>query len=244
MTTTAARQFQGWPFKAIRAWGCLLFCALALHARGGEGVALGIIFDTSGSMAEPVRDSNGGVSPKYLIASRAVMAIVERLEKFATNGAAGGRPALQVGLYAFDNGTAKTAVRLGCFDPTALRTWVKNFRSPGGATPLGETLELAMGDLAKSPLEHKHLLVVTDGVNTRGPDPAAVLRRVQRAARPGAETPGVHFVGSDVAAKVFAPLKKLGATVVEAADEKELRAQLEFILEEKILLEKEDPKKP
>jgi hypothetical protein len=33
-------------------------------------------------------------------------------------------------------------------------------------------------------------------------------------------------------------------TVVGAADEKQLNQQLEFILEEKILLEKEEPKKP
>ena len=52
------------------------------------------------------------------------------------------------------------------------------------------------------------------------------------------------FVAFDVNANVFAPLKKLGVTVVGAADEKQLKSQLEFILEEKILLEKEPaPKK-
>jgi hypothetical protein len=45
-------------------------------------------------------------------------------------------------------------------------------------------------------------------------------------------------------AKVFSPLKKLGVTVVGAADETQLKQQLEFILEEKILLEKETPTKP
>ncbi len=37
--------------------------------------------------------------------------------------------------------------------------------------------------------------------------------------------------------------KKAGVTVVGAADEKQLGQQLEFILEEKILLEKEAPTK-
>ena len=41
-------------------------------------------------------------------------------------------------------------------------------------------------------------------------------------------------------AKVFDPLKKLGATVVGAADEKQLNSQLEFILQRKILLEDEE----
>jgi len=66
MTATAARPYPGSPFKAIRSWGCLLLCALALHARAEEGAALGIIFDTSGSMADAVRDGNGGNSPKEL----------------------------------------------------------------------------------------------------------------------------------------------------------------------------------
>lgn len=36
----------------------------------------------------------------------------------------------------------------------------------------------------------------------------------------------------------FRPIKELGVTGVSAPDEKELNSQLEFILEEKILLEK------
>ena len=51
----------------------------------------------------------------------------------------------------------------------------------------------------------------------------------------------VPFVAFDVDAKVFEPVKKLGATVVGAADEKQLNTQLEFILQRKILLEDEEP---
>jgi len=50
----------------------------------------------------------------------------------------------------------------------------------------------------------------------------------------------VHFVAFDVDAKVFDSVKKLGATVVGAADEKQLNGQLEFILQKKILLEEEE----
>jgi hypothetical protein len=46
-----------------------------------------------------------------------------------------------------------------------------------------------------------------------------------------------------VAAKQFDSVKKLGATVVGAADEKQLNTQLEFILQRKILLEEEEPAK-
>ena len=47
----------------------------------------------------------------------------------------------------------------------------------------------------------------------------------------------------DVDAKVFDPVKKLGATVVGAADETQLNNQLQFILQKKILLEEEEPAK-
>jgi hypothetical protein len=48
-----------------------------------------------------------------------------------------------------------------------------------------------------------------------------------------------HFVAFDVNAAVFAGVKKQGATLVSAGDEKQLNEKLTFVLEEKILLEKE-----
>jgi predicted small lipoprotein YifL len=45
-------------------------------------------------------------------------------------------------------------------------------------------------------------------------------------------------------AKLFEPLRNLGVTVVEAADERTLDDQLGFIFERKILLEDEDPAAP
>ena len=47
----------------------------------------------------------------------------------------------------------------------------------------------------------------------------------------------------DVDAKQFSVVKKLGATVVGAADENQLNTQLQFILQKKILLEDEEPPK-
>jgi hypothetical protein len=39
---------------------------------------------------------------------------------------------------------------------------------------------------------------------------------------------------------VFSPVKKLGATVVSAANESQLNTQLDYILQRKILLEEEE----
>jgi glutamyl-tRNA reductase len=66
------------------------------------------------------------------------------------------------------------------------------------------------------------------------------MPRLKKQAEQEQASISVHFVAFDVAASVFAPLKKLGATVVGASDEKQLNAQLEFILQRKILLEDEE----
>src|SRR5262245_47150620 len=46
-----------------------------------EGIAVAFVYDTSGSMAEKVADGHGGKSPKWTIANRAFLAIVERLQE-------------------------------------------------------------------------------------------------------------------------------------------------------------------
>ena len=206
-----------------------------------EGVALAIIYDTSGSMRDPVPDQNGGNSPKYVIANRALKAVADQIETFATNSAVGTTRKIFTGLFIFQGEHARAAMPLAPFDAKALRDWASRFSTPGGNTPLGATLGTAGHAVLESPLGHKHILVITDGLNTAGPSPAVVLPRLrQQAAQKGASI-SVHFVAFDVDAKVFDPLKKEGATVVAAADEKQLNSQLEYILQRKILLEEEEP---
>ena len=50
-----------------------------------EGVALAIIFDTSGSMKDRVPDAGGGRAPKYVIATRALARIADQIEAFRTH---------------------------------------------------------------------------------------------------------------------------------------------------------------
>lgn len=206
-----------------------------------EGIAIAIVYDTSGSMSDAVRDSRGRMSPKYLIASRALTAIVDRLQAVATNTAAGAPRKLEAGLFAFDGQKASEAVKFGPFDPDALRSWMRSFSRPNGPTPLGESVRVAGQAVLASKLSRKHVLVLTDGVNTAGREPADTIPRVQADAVRNGAVVGYHFVAFDVNANEFARVKKLGATVVGAGDEKQLQSQLEFILEEKILLEAEEP---
>jgi hypothetical protein len=81
-------------------------------------------------------------------------------------------------------------------------------------------------------------------MNTVGPEPAAMLAKLQAEAIQKQTGVAVHFVAFDVDAKVFKGVKNLGATVVSAANESQLNTQLGFILEKKILLEDEEPVKP
>jgi hypothetical protein len=221
----------------------LVLCATATPASAAdeEGVAVAIVYDTSGSMKDPVKDEAGKSSPKYLIANRALVAIANRIQTFATNSATGGPRKINSGLFVFQKDGPHAAISFGPFNAAALTTWANGFSAPNGGTPLGNTLNSAGHAVLKSGLTRKHVLVITDGMNTIGPDPAAILARLQQESGQKQTSVSVHFVAFDVDAKVFAGVKKLGATVVSASNESQLNTQLEFILEKKILLEDEEP---
>ena len=211
-----------------------------------DGVALAIVYDTSGSMKEQVRDRNGKLSPKYVIANRALEAISRRIQTFATNTTTGGPRTVDAGLFVFDGSGAKQAVKFGPFEAAAFQRWAQGFSAPQGGTPLGNALAAAGQTVLNSGQARKHVLVITDGLNTVGPDPAAVMPRLRQSAEQKQNRLSIHFVAFDVNAQVFDGVKKLGATVVGASDETQLNSQLEFILQKKILLEDEEPpaKKP
>jgi hypothetical protein len=206
-----------------------------------NGLALAIIYDTSGSMKETVRDRSGKAQQKYIIANRALKSIASRIEVFAKSKDAEDLK-VQVALFIFQGREAQAAISLGAFDAKAFTGWAEGFRSPRGDTPLGNAVQAAGFAVLDSTLSRKHVLVITDGLNTVGPQPAATLPKVQQRAQQRETTVAFHFVAFDIDAKVFEPLKKLGATVVGAADEAQLNTQLDYILEQKILLEEEEPK--
>ena len=215
----------------------------SVRAADEDGVAVAILYDTSGSMKDPVRNATGGSSPKYVIANRALIAIARQIQSFATNAATGTPRKIQAGLFIFDGDSAREAVKFGPFDAAALEDWAKHFSKPSGNTPLGNSLTVAARAVLNSPLSRKHVLIITDGMNTAGPPPSAVLPRVKKQAEQKQTGLSVHFVAFDVDAKVFDAVKKQGATVVAASDEKQLDTQLQFILQKKILLEEEEPPK-
>src|SRR6266481_4752246 len=205
-----------------------------------DGVALAIIYDTSGSMRELVSDSAGKSSPKYVIANRALISIAKQVETFATKNAAAPRK-IEAGLFIFEGSGAREAIKFGPFEAAGFENWAKQFANPNGNTPLGNALNAAGQAVLDSHLPHKHVLVITDGINTAGPSPASVLPKLKRQAQDKQTSLSVHFVAFDVDAKVFDTVKRQGATVVGAANENQLNTQLLYILQRKILLEEEEP---
>ncbi|MDB6109397.1 MAG: hypothetical protein JWR69_1147 [Pedosphaera sp.] len=244
-------EISGNAFSTLRGWSILLalmvgsaFLPVRATAGSEEGIALAIVYDTSGSMKESVPAGPGKTAPKYVIANQALNAIVDRVSQYATNTHSSTPRKIEVGLYVFREAGAAEAVKYGPFDPEAIQKWVKGFSKPNGATPLGASIEVASRAVLGSNLSRKHIVVITDGINTSGPKPEAVLPGIRTAAEQKNAGISFHFVAFDVDAKVFDPVKKLGATVLGAANEQQLNTQLEYIFERKILLEDEEPKHP
>src|SRR5437667_4839036 len=228
---------------SLGALAAIIATPVPLQAAQEEGLALAIVYDTSGSMKEQVRDRNGKLWPKCVIANRALETIANRIQAFATNATTGGPRTIHAGLFVFDGTGAKQAVKFGPFDASTFQNWAQRFSAPEGGTPLGNALTAAGQAVLNSGLPRKHVLVITDGINTVGPDPAAVMPRLTQLAAQKQNRLSVHFVAFDVNAKVFDGVKKLGATVVGASNEAQLQGQLDFILGKRILLEDEEPPK-
>ncbi len=200
-----------------------------------DGVAVAILIDTSGSMSDPVKDADGRQVAKFAIAQRCLSKIAGQLE-----GAAKEQPGqpLLLGIYEFSargRSSFRKIVPMGKPDARLAQQAMSSVR-PDGQTPIGDTMIQAKKDLDATRLSRLHILVITDGENNVGATPENVVSALAKL--PEEQRPGVYFVAFDVAAKVFEPVKKAGALVLPATNEKELQEQLDFIVGNKILLEK------
>jgi len=205
--------------------------------RESDGIAVALLVDTSGSMAQSVRDFDGVSRPKLDIAKRAGKRVIAKLKEFADSHPE--RP-LKLGLYQFSGNSAR---RLGGFDVLDQERAVKDLEklSRGTGTPIGEAMILGKRDLDRSGLTKKHLVLLTDGENTAGRDPTAVAAAM--ASLPPEEQAGVYFIAFDVEASRFNAVKNAGVTVLEASSAPELDRTLDYIVEKKILLELPDSPK-
>ena len=198
-----------------------------------DGIAVALLIDTSGSMEAKVADKSGQQRPKIDIARAAVANVVAQLQMVAREQP--GRP-LQLGIYEF-SGSGDTVRQIIPFGPPsapAAKTALDRLKTQGG-TPIGDAMAQAKQDLNRLAVTKQHILVVTDGENTEGFDPAVVMSHLAKL--PEDQRPGVYFVAFDVAASAFQKVKENGALVLSASDEKELQATLDQLIAEKVLVE-------
>jgi Mg-chelatase subunit ChlD len=159
--------------------------------------------------------------------------VVDRLEAFTKGPAA--RPLL-VGVYVFRGNEPAVIHPMSAFAPRELRSKLDRI-APQGPTPLGPAMFTAGRDLLAAKASARHILVLTDGVNTVGNSPETVLDQLTAASARNQTSLFTHVIALDLKPETFAALKKKGATLIGAADEAQLSAQFDFILEEKILVE-------
>jgi Mg-chelatase subunit ChlD len=195
-----------------------------------EGIAAVVLMDVSRSMDERLPDGERKIS----VARRATVELVRQFHSYA---AAHPEEPVLLGLFEFSaNAGASTReiVPLSRPDVAAAEAAVSRMRADGG-TPIGEAMVAGKLALDRAGLSRRHLLVVTDGENTDGVPPEAVMAALGR--RPEAERASVYFVAFDIAASRFNAVRETGGLVLEAANAIELTQTLDTLLTGKILVE-------
>ena len=208
----------------------------AAAAFAEPGVAIAIVYDTSGSMLDKV-PSAGGQKPKYVIASETLDRIVGKIDAYAKSG-----NKVQAGIVCFPNPLKEAnGVAFSDWNPGLFRQWLGSFNNPSGDTPLGEAILNAAKLVADSPLAKKHVVVLTDGENNHGISPdEAVQKGTEYLRNKSVGGISYYFVAFDTRAAQFNDVKKKGAVVLSADNEAELQKGLTNIFTKKILLEDEE----
>jgi hypothetical protein len=200
-----------------------------------DGIAAAILIDTSGSMNLKVEDTDGSKRPKIEIARRAAMELVDQFNMYARNHT---DQQILLGIYEFsDRGrgpVCRPVVELGPPDPNAAREAISRMKADGD-TPIGDAMIVAKKALDAGGLAKRHILVITDGENTKGYSPADVTRVITNQA-PN-DRASIYFVAFDVAAAKFNSVKDSGGLVLGASNEADLQGTLNYLLSGKILAE-------
>src|SRR5688500_7897016 len=159
-----------------------------------EGIAVALVVDTSGSMKESVTASDGARKPKIDIARGAVLTVIRQVEGFSKDPANSGKPVM-LGLHGFSGRSGQNHARIvlpmGTPSASASANALNNLR-PDGDTPIGDAIVAARQALDATGLSKTHILVVTDGQNTTGLDPADVMAALAKL--PEDQRPGVYFI--------------------------------------------------
>jgi Mg-chelatase subunit ChlD len=194
-----------------------------------DGLAAVVLVDVSGSMHDRIK---GERRRKIEAAQAAAIDLVGAFTRYAT--AHPDTPVL-VGVHEFSARAGAPAARevipLGMPNPLTAGDAIRAMKT-GGGTPIGDAMAVARLALD---LKRRHLLVVTDGENTDGADPALVASVLEK--QPEEVKASLYFVAFDVDAEAFAPVKNAGALLLPAKSGAELAATFDELLSDRILVE-------
>lgn len=199
-----------------------------------SGMAAAIMIDVSRSMQQAPSRGSG---PKIASARRAALDLVDQFARYAKDHPS--EPVL-LGIYEFSVRRGQPSIReIIPMGPPPSRNQAEQAvarMEANGDTPIGEAMIAGKLALDATGLTRRHLLVITDGENTRGDTPEAVATAI--AQRPETERPSVYFVAFDIEASRFDEVRDRGALVLEAADSHGLNKTLDMLLRDEILVER------
>jgi len=206
-----------------------------------DAISVFIVYDGSGSMGDTVMNASGQKESKCIIASRALLSVGNRLNAYLAGNT---NRTIGVGMVLLRNGRVTLTDYKVINGETGgfFTKWVSQYGTDvSGGTPLGNAVMIASENLAKlNGVKSKHVLILTDGMSNIGPAPEEVISKFQKIMKTRGDNFGVHLIAFDTANGLFDSLKKMDVTVVEASNEKQLNEKFDFILSEKILLEREE----
>jgi Mg-chelatase subunit ChlD len=199
------------------------------------GIAVAVLVDVSGSMREPVSSGVGQGRPKIEIARASVLRLLGQVDQFVREHP--DKP-VKVGVYEFSARTRQPSCRrvvpMGPPDMGRVQAAVSQMRAEGD-TPIGDALIFAKQELNATGMAGQHILVVTDGQNNRGYEPADVVDVISRL--PEDQRASVYCIAFDIAAEQFRTVRDAGGLVLAAGNEGELQQTMDYVLTGKILAE-------
>jgi hypothetical protein len=193
----------------------------------GLGVSVAIVLDNSGSMRDK---APGDKRPKSEVAKTAIERTLD-----ATEAALAKRPdyPVNVALILFSDGT-QTVLAMQPYNRDSVRAAIGRLPRPSGGTAIGDAMDAARQALYKAGTFRKVMLVVTDGENNAGQDPADIAREIFSKSEGGV---GIYFVAFDTDAGKFGFLREVKGDVVSAQNGAALEASLAALYEGKVLAE-------
>ena len=196
----------------------------------GPGIAVAVLLDNSGSMAE---NAPGDNRPKYLMARAALRQVLG-----ATRAHLRGDSALpvQVGIYHFAS-DVRRVLPIAPYDSAAVERALTLIPPPGEGTAIGDAMATARADLYRAGMFRKYLLVITDGESNEGAPPEQVAAEIARRSERGV---GIYYVAFDVDPAAFAFVREAGGEVLPATGGAQLTTALTQLYEERILAESAD----